>query len=156
MDIEVKSSGDIDLEILHNDGYIEKRSFHNQVLRNGRIVLAAGLANQTGGSFQWYVTGVAFGDGGTVGGTPRFVDDTIEGLFGTTLITKPVIAQINPDIPYQALFTTVLLFDELVGDVVNEMGLQLADGSFFSVATFGDISKTSSMQLTWNWRLTFV
>lgn len=151
----MRSVGKVSLEILQ-DGKVTTKKFNNKVLRSGRIALAKALANDFGADYEYFVTGISFGSGGTLGGSPRFVDDTREGLFGPTIITKPVISSINPDIPTQVTFTSVLTFEEAVGDVVNEMALKLRSGDYFSMVTFGDITKTSSMQLTFNWHITWL
>jgi hypothetical protein len=152
---ELGSRGHIDFEI-EDDGIISSFRVNNRILKSGRVNLAKSLANSFGDSFEYFITGISFGSGGTAGGSPRYVDDTREGLFGPTVITKPVIASINPDLPTQVTFTTVITFDEAVGSTINEMALKMRNGDYFSMATFGDITKSSSMQLTWNWRITFV
>lgn len=156
MDEIIRPSGTVYLTIEHKDGRREEIVMQNRVLLSGRMALAKTLTNEFGANFDFFVTGMAFGSGGTVGGVPRYVDDTREGLFGPTITTKSVISTINPDVPTQATFTSVLTFDDAVGNIINEMALKLHSGDFFSMATFGDITKTSSMQLTWNWRLNFV
>lgn len=152
----ISPKGSIFLTIEYDDGRIEERFSHNKVLRSGRTALAKALANDFGSSFDYFITGIAFGSGGTVGGSPRYVDETRSGLFGPTVITKAVISSINPDSPTQVTFTSVLTFDEAVGSVINEIALKMRSNDYFSMATFGDITKTSSMQLTFNWRLNFV
>ncbi len=139
-----------------DDGRTEYRTVKNRVLRSGRMNLAKALANNFGESFEYFVTGISFGNGGTSGGAPRYIDDTRTGLFGTTITTKGVISSINPDFPTQVIFTSVLTFDDAVGSTINEMALKLRNGDYFSMTTFGDISKTSSMQLTFNWSISLV
>lgn len=155
-DIEIASHGKIFLTCQNIDGTVAKMAVKNKVLLSGRSALAASLANMYNGEFPFYIVRVLFGNNGTVGGAPRFVDDSREGLFGATTLTKPVIATIDPDFSHQVTFTTTVTFAELVGNVINEMALEMANGDLFSMATFGDINKTASMQLIWNWRLTWV
>lgn len=152
----VKSVGTVSIEIQWKDGKKEVKEFSNRVLRSGRIAQTKALANDFGSSFEYFVIGISFGSGGTAGGSPRYIDDTRTGLFGPTITTKPVISSINSDMPTQVVFTSVLAFDEAVGDIVNEMALKLASDDYYSMATFGDITKTSSMQLTFNWKINFV
>jgi hypothetical protein len=97
-----------------------------------------------------------FGDGGTSGGTLKYVDTQRTGLFGITRASKPVISQIDPNIPSQVVFTSVLTFDDANGYALNEMALQMSNGDLYSMVTFADLNKTSSMQITFNWRLSFV
>jgi hypothetical protein len=155
-DTEIGSYGKIFLTVQNLDGTIAKTVVKNKVLLSGRNALARTLANDYTGPFQFYVARVLFGNSGTLGGSPRLVDDNRTGLFGPTTLTKPVIASIDDDFPQQVTFTTTVTFSELVGDTINEMALELANGDLFSMATFGDTSKTSSMQLVYNWKLTWV
>lgn len=153
----IHSSGIVSLDIEYADGRKEHREVKNKILRQGRINLVLALANQFNStSFDFFITGISFGSGGTVGGTPRYVDDTRDGLFGPTVITKPIIATVNPDFPTQVTFTSVIAFDEAVGSIINEMALQMASGDYFSMTTFGDITKTSAMQMVYNWRISMI
>jgi hypothetical protein len=138
------------------DGRRTTEVFHNTVLTLGRVAMASSLANELGGQFNYFITRMLFGDGGTVGGVPQFVDAGRTGLFGMTRANKPVIAQVDPLMPTQALFTSVLGFEDANGFVLSEMALQMNTGDFFSMTTFPDLSKTPQMQITWNWRLSFV
>ncbi len=155
-DIEISSHGKIYLKVENKDGTTATMAVKNKVLLTGRAALAASLANQYNGEFPFYIARVLFGSNGTLSGNPKFVEDTREGLFGVTTLTKPVIASIDTNLPQQVTFTTTVTFSELVGQVINEMALEMANGQLFSMATFGDINKSSSMQLIWNWRLTWV
>lgn len=152
----IQPKGVIDIGILYDDGRQELITVNNRILRSGRIAIVKALANDFGSSFEYFITNMAFGSGGTVGGSPRYIDETREGLFGPTVATKPVISSINSDVPTQVTFTSVLTFDEAVGDIINEMALKFFSDDFFSMATFGDITKTSSMQLVFNWRVNMV
>lgn len=148
--------GDIEAFFKYRNGKVEYRGWPNTVLNNGKAVLARTLAGDIGSSFQNYVCKMVFGDNGTIGDVPRFVDASREGLFGPAVISKNVIANIDPNNPTQVIFTAIMTYDDAVDATLNEMGLQLADESYYSVATFGDITKTSLMQITWNWKLSFV
>jgi hypothetical protein len=97
-----------------------------------------------------------FGDGGTADGSTKFVATSRNGLFGITQASKPVVASVDPNIPSQVIFTSVIAFSEANGAVLNEMALQMASGNLYSMVTFPDLTKTAQMQITWNWRLTFV
>lgn len=132
------------------------KTIFNKTLRSGRIALVKALSNQFGSAFGYFITGMSFGSGGTSSGTPRFIDDARTGLFGPTLITKPVIASINNDVPTQVTFTSVLTAGEIVGSTINEIALRMYSGDYFSMATFGDISKSSTMALTFNWSISLI
>jgi hypothetical protein len=134
----------------------EYRYFKNTVLTLGRVAMASSLANDIGNQFNFFISRMLFGDGGTVGGVPQFVDAGRNGLFGITRANLPVIAQVDPLMPTQAIFTSVIGFDQANGFVLSEMALQMNTGDFFSMATFPDLSKTPQIQITFNWQLSFV
>lgn len=151
-----RSLGKVTLRIDCGDGEYELIEFKNTVINNGKSIMAQSLAGEIGSSFLFYACKIVFGNSGTIDGVPRFVDAGREGLFGPAVVTKNVLATIDPDNPTQVIFTAILTYDDAVDQVLNEMGLQLADGSFFSIATFGDITKTALMQITWQWKILFV
>ena len=122
----------------------------------GRQALAKSLANDIGDVYEFYITRMLFGDGGTTGGVKKFVNASRTGLFGTTRLSKPVVSNVDTTIPEQVILTSVIAFDELVGIAINEMALLMANGSLYSLTTFPDLSKTSNMQITFNWRLNFI
>lgn len=141
---------------IEEGGVVRELIYKNKVLRSGRSALAKALANDFGSSFEYFITGISFGSGGTSGGTPRTVTEDREGLFGTTVITKSVISSINEDYPTTLNLTTVLGYDDANGSTINEMALKMRNGDFFSMATFSDLPKTSSHQYTFKWQLNFV
>ena len=149
--------GTIEGILEYQDGHQEVLSFKNNILIRGKEALAACLANQVGDQFDFFVARMLFGDGGTVSGTPRIVGSDRNGLFGITRVNKPVFATI----PYQnnsaqVIFTSVVGFEDGNGYPLNEMALQLSTGDLYSMATFADLNKTSSFQITWNWSISFV
>jgi hypothetical protein len=105
-----------------------------------------------------------FGDGGAVGGSPKAVNTERTALYGIKRVEKPVVANIDPNNGSQVTFTSVVSYDEGNGFDINEMALQLhgsvppggTSPSLYSMATFPGISKTSLMQLTFNWRISFI
>jgi len=151
-----RSKGIIEAVIDYKNGNREILSFDNAVLRSGREALASVLANQIGDNFEFFISRMIFGDGGTNGGVPKFVQTARSGLFGTTRVNKPVVASIDPATPSQVVFTAVISFSEGNGFTLNEMALVMDNGNLYSMATFSDLTKTSQMQITWNWRLSFV
>jgi hypothetical protein len=95
-----------------------------------------------------------FGNAGTTGGATRFVNTDRNALFcGTPVVRKPVISTVDGT---QVILTSVLTFSNAVGEVLNEMALAMYNEELYSMVTFPDFTKTGSMQITWNWRLTFV
>lgn len=153
---ESKCKGNIEVVIEYESGKIESINFSNTVLRTGRAALASALSNRIGDDFDFFISKMIFGDGGTQGGVPKQVGDERNGLFGSARVIRPVISNIDPNNETQVVFTSVIPFDEGNGYSLNEMALQLNNGDLYSMATFAGISKTSSMQITWNWRLSFI
>lgn len=138
------------------DGTKETREFPNTILRKGREALARSLANDVGSSYDYFISRMLFGDGGTSGGTLKSVETQRNGLFGITRASKPVISHVDANISSQAIFTSVLTFDDANGYAINEMALQMSNGDLYSMVTFADLNKTEVMQVTFNWRLSFV
>jgi hypothetical protein len=151
----LKSVGEVEI-IIQGDGTQEKRLISNAVLRGGREALAMCLAGQIGSSFDFYISQMVFGDGGSTGGVPNYVNSERNGLFGITRASKPVISNIDPNMPSQVVFTSVLTFDDANGYTISEMGLVMNNGNFYSMATFAGLGKTSSIQITFNWRISFL
>jgi hypothetical protein len=135
---------------------IDYEEIPNTVLRDGRIILARTLANKIGTVFSFYITRMVFGDGGSVDGVKKFVNADRNGLFGTTRLSKPVIATIDPNFPTQVIFTSVITFEDIVGVAISEMALQMNNGDLYSMTTFPDLTKTAEMAITFNWRLSFL
>ena len=148
--------GTVERIVEHLDGTIERSEVRNTILRLGREALSKSLANSISSTYDYYINRMIFGDGGTSGGTLKYVDTQRTALFGITRASKPVIASVDPNIPSQVVFTSVLTFDDANGYALNEMALQMANGDLYSMVTFSDLNKTSSMQITFNWRLSFV
>jgi hypothetical protein len=151
-----KCKGTVKGIITYDDGKEDLIYFNNTILRSGRAALASSLSNRIGNDFDFFVSKMIFGDGGTNGGIPRQVGDERTGLFGSARVVRPVISNIDPNNETQVVFTSVIPFADGNGFELNEMALQLNNGDFYSMATFAGISKTSSMQITWNWRLSFI
>lgn len=156
MNEDIKTLGYVYGIIEYFDGNKVPFEFKNTVLNKGREALAASLANNFTGEYNFYISRMVFGDGGTSGGSKKYVNTNRNGLFGTTRASKPVISSIDSNMPYQAIFTSVLRFDEANGYALNEMALQMGNDDFYSMVTFPDLNKTSDMQITFNWRLSFV
>jgi hypothetical protein len=156
MNENIKTLGEVYGVIENINGEKTPFGFKNTVLSKGREALAASLANNFTGDYNFYISRMVFGDGGTSGGTKKYVNTSRNGLFGTTRASKPVISSIDSNMPYQAIFTSVLRFNEANGYALNEMALQMSTGDFYSMVTFPDLNKTSDIQITFNWRLSFV
>jgi hypothetical protein len=152
----LKACGHVQAIIEYESGEKSFIEFPNTVLTNGREALAASLANSYGDTYNFYINRMLFGDGGTAGGITKYVNSNRNGLFGVTQASKPVISTVDPNIPSQVIFTSVLSFSEANGATLNEMALQMANGNLYSMVTFPDLTKTAQMQIVWNWRLSFV
>lgn len=153
---DIHSIGKVFLTINNEDGSSANIAVNNKVLLTGQNALAKMLANDYDGTFSFYIARVLFGNSGTVGGAPLLVDGSRTALFGAVTLAKPVIASIDPNYQNQVTFTTTVAFSELIGQVINEMALEMANGDLFSLVTFGDITKSSSMELIFNWKISFV
>lgn len=152
----VKLCGDVEAIIEYSDGRKERLAFKNAVLNKGREALAASLSNEIGDGFNFYINRMIFGDGGAIDGSIKTVSSNRNGLFGITRVSKPVISSVNPSIPSQVILTSVISSSEGNGFTLNEMAIQMANGNLYSMATFPNLSKTSQMQITWSWRLSFL
>ncbi|MEI8270235.1 MAG: hypothetical protein WCG45_02605 [bacterium] len=153
---KIKIKGDVQAIIEYDSGEIEIIEFPNTILATGKNAVASCLANEIGDSFNFYISRMIFGDGGTSGGSTKFVNANRNGLFGVTRASKPVIATIDPNISSQVIFTSVISKEEANGYPLNEMALKMANDDLYSMVTFPDLNKTNSMQITWNWRISMV
>lgn len=151
-----KPKGAVEIIIDYDDGRQEVVYRNNAVVRKAKEAHVLGLVNQIGDSWEYYIDKMLFGTNGTLTGVPKVVEDTRNGLFGTTLLSKSVASLVNPSVTTQAIFTTVVTFAEGNGSTLNEMALQMKSGDLYSMITLPGIAKTSAMQITFNWRLSFV
>ena len=140
----------------YKDGHQEINELSNTILVAGKMALASTLTNTIGPSFNLYIIRMIFRDGGTLNGVPPYVDSGRNGLFGTTRLSPPVIALIYPHLPIQAIFTSVIMFADILGVTINEMALQMSSGNLYSMTTFPDFTKTAEQQLTFSWNITYL
>jgi hypothetical protein len=152
----IKAKGDVEIIISFKDGKNEILDMPNTVLLTGRRALAKCLSNQIGDKFEFFITRMIFGDGGTQNGVKKFVNAGRQGLFGVTRLSKPALSNLDNSVPAQVIFTSVIRFDEAVGVTLSEMALQMSNGDLYSMITFPDLNKTEDMQITFNWRLNFI
>lgn len=158
LDSAIEVRGDVEAIITYLDGTQEVKNWRNTILAKGRQALAASLANGFGSQYSFYINRMIFGDGGTDGsGNKKVVNASRSGLFcGTPLASKPVISAVDPDVPTQVVFTSVLSVNDANNKTLNEMALQMANGDLYSMVTFPDLNKTNVMSIVWNWRLSFI
>lgn len=153
----LKPRGDVQMIIEYDSGEKKIFEFPNAVLNKGREAIAASLANNFGGTYNYFINRMIFGNAGVASGNLKYVDASRNGLFcGTPVASKPVISAVDPDIQSQVVFTSILSTTDAVGETLNEMALQMGSGDLYSMVTFPDLTKTGSMTITWNWRLSFV
>ena len=154
----IECKGEVEMTIEWDDGRVEKQLFKNTVLRDGRKALAASLANEFGDNYDYFISRMVFGDGGTSGGVPKFISEDRSGLFGSTILRKPIVSTLDPADLTQLIITSVVARDEAVGQTINEMGLEMNTDprQLYSMITFAGFSKTAQMQITWTWRLSFI
>lgn len=153
---DVKPQGTVEMIIEDINGKVEVLHVKNAILQTGRMALASCIANDINGSFNLFVARMVFGDGGTNSNVPKYIDASRNGLFGTTRSSKNIIANIDSNNLTQVVFTSVLTFGDANGFPLNEMALVLNTGDFYSMTTFPDINKVSTMQITFNWRISFI
>jgi hypothetical protein len=151
-----KTVGAVERIVEYKDGRRVVDNVRNTILKQGRRAFALSLANQIGDSFDFYITRMLFGDGGTANGEKKYVNSDRNGLFGVTRLSKPVLSNIDANASTQVIFTSVIKYDEAVGVTLNEMALQMSSGDLFSMTTFPDLTKTEEMQITFNWRISMV
>ena len=144
--------GSVSGKIIDKNGTEKVIDFKNAVLAGGRAELVKVLANNIG-SYEQFVSRMIFGDNGVDGSTLRYVNQDRTVLFGITRASKPVTASIDNSNPTQVIFTSVLGFSDANGYSLSEMGLVLNNDVLYSMATFSPLSKTSDIQIIWNWRI---
>lgn len=154
-DDNIKIKGILSVDIEDGD-LIETRTLNNTVLLGGKNAIVKGLAYDIGGSFQYYVDRMLFGDDGEESGVPRRVNPSNTSLFGNTRASVTANPSLLSDVPNQVVFTSVLTESHAVGYTLNEAALQMANGALFSMVTFSGIPKSDSMTLTFNWTLTVI
>ena len=148
-----KCYGHVTAQIIDKEGNNKIIEFKNAVLVGGRSELGKILPNKIGNTYEQFVSRMIFGDGGTDGTTVRYVDADRTGLFGLTRASKPVVANIDETNTTQVIFTSVLGFNDANGYSLSEMALVLNNDILYSMATFSPLSKTSDIQIVWNWRV---
>ena len=144
--------------IEYKNGEKEEIKFKNTLLSTGREALAACLANRLNDQFDFYISAMMFGDNGTTtDGVPKYVAADRTALFGNPIVTKPVLQQIDEAVPTQALFVSVLPYnDPSNGYALSEMALRMENYNLYSMATFPNLTKTDQMQITWTWTVSFI
>lgn len=144
-----KATGDVQIIVKTKNQPTIIINHHNKILRGAKVMATDALLNDFGDAFLGYVNAVIIGTNGVESGSPKVVDETRTGLFGTTLLTKPVIA--SRDETTRGVFTFSIGFDEGNGEDINEMALVMADGTLYSMTCFGSISKDDSKSIVCNW-----
>jgi hypothetical protein len=152
----VESKGFIDIKIEDKNGLVNEYTVKNTVLRTGRYALAKTITNNLDDNINLYVIRMIFGSSGTSGGQPKIVNTNRTSLFGPVVSEKPVLASIDSNNPTQAIFTSVLGYNDANGYALSEMALVLNDNTLYSMATFGDLNKTNQIQITFNWRINYI
>lgn len=153
--VQVRGDVEIVVEWLSGEKRVLER--RNTILTKGREALAKAISNSFTGTYDLYVNRMNFGDAGTADGGTKTVGADRNGLFcGTPVVSKPVIAQVDQNIQTQVVFTSILTTSEANGVALSEVGLQMSNGDYYSMMTFPDLNKTSDMQITWNWRISFI
>jgi len=152
-DSNIQPRGDVSCEIKYDNGKTENKVLANTILRDGKIALANMLANEETSYINAFLVGTNGVDGS---GNARYVDESRTGLFSTPLLTKNVIVSVDTAAPTTFTATSVILSSEGNGSDINEIGLRLSNDDLYAMLTFESIAKTSSMTLTFNWKISFL
>jgi len=160
LDQNVKTVGEVCCNIKYKNGKTITWNFPNTVVQTGRQALADALTNTLGGSGtnKIYIQYMNFGTNGVdSGGTPKIVAPDQNSLFGTApVVSKPVNSSTDSSLPTQAIFSSTLLYDDAVGSALSCMGLMMASGNYYSIVSFPVLTKTSSMEVNFIWRINFI
>lgn len=149
----IQPKGFIKVKIHFKDtGKEEWFQFNNMVLDGGKIFLTKCLLENS----KLTISNMIFGDGGISNGKPKEVMPNRDKLHGIVRIKKPVVSQIDPETPTQAIFSVVIPEDEGNEYPLNEMGLELSDGTLFSLSTFGNLDKNENMEVSYWWFVTML
>lgn len=155
----IKTTGSVTCNIKYKNGKICTWEFPNTVVLSGRQALAEALTNTLGnGTTSIYIQSMTFGTNGVdSGGVPKIVAPDQNSLFGASPVaTKPVSSSTDNGLPTQAIFSSTLLYDDAVGSALSCMGLIMANGNYYSIVSFPVLSKTSSMEINFVWRINFI
>lgn len=153
MDV-IKPKGFIKAKIkFKTTGETKTIEFHNMVLNGGKEFLAKCLLEGS----KPVIGNILFGDGGAEdNGQPKEVSPSRDKLHGVTRVKKPVVGQIDPETPTQVIFSVVINEEEGNEFPLNEMGLELSDGTLFSLSTFANLNKDDQMEISYWWFVSFV
>lgn len=152
----INSRGTIQFKTDFDDGTFSTSLVKNKILLGGRRSLAKTIGNLTGGNFQFYIARMLFGVNGTLNGSVKKVEENRTSLFGPIALAKPVIVSYDEDRPDQVIYTSVINKSELINQTINEIALEMANGELFSMATFGNVTKTGQMAITWNYKIVYL
>ena len=157
MNNNIKTKGTVERIIKYSDGRTETTTIENTVLLTGQMALAASLAGLFGDHYDYFIRYMVFGSGGMADGqTTRFVPVVQNKLFAPIGgATKGISAVIDPNIRTQVVFSVMLDFGDVNTDI-SEMALVMNNGDLYSMTTFPTLTKNQNMQITWNWRLSFI
>ena len=154
---ELKAVGSIDVSLEYKNGKKVKMATSNTILTIGRTMVVNLLIGDTGSYPSYFINRMTFGDNGLDGGSaPKIVTPNRTGLFGPVVATKSAVSTANPDNLTQAIFTSVLAYGDANGSMLSEMALLFNTGDYYSMVTFPGISKTSDMQITFNWAISLI
>lgn len=163
LNTNIQSVGYGDIIVENKNGDKQIYQFKNSILKTGREAIVKSLTHtlqactNTNGeytyAFPYFIKNMLFGNGGEVGGVPRAVSANQNGLYGVAVATKAVNSLINPNNSTQAVFTSVLTFNDGNGYTINEIGLQMGSSDLYSLSTFNGIAKTNQIQITFSWNI---
>ena len=153
---DIKTKGSIEIIVKNiKTNKIETRYKNNTVLLSGKANMAKCLASEVNDPFDFYINSMEFGTGGLDGGTPKTVNSDLNSLYTSAGVEVLVGRSWSNSLPQEASFTGTLNSETANGIDLSEAALKMADGTYFSLATFPALSKTSDLQITLNWTIIF-
>lgn len=145
-----------------DDEMVDEKTFPNTVLRSGRRLLAAAMGgNLLSSGFDAFINRMAFGNGGTdMSNRAIKVPETATTFLGgasnikDVVPTKAIMGQGDaPSVTFNSLLPQSALSN---GTRVTQIGLMMANDSFYSITTWGGFEKDSSVSNSISWRLTWL
>jgi hypothetical protein len=144
--------------IADSDGNIDLSS--NLVVNGGKNIMSRLIAGHNNGSGQKYIKFMSFGSGGhqisdpLVPLVPDYLDEELASEY-ESIGKKGVSYAFPSDESNSVIFTCLLNISEGNGLPFSEVGLWNEDGTMFARKTFGLITKTDTISLEFNWKITF-
>lgn len=149
-------SGIVFIQVENQHGVISEYEFKNTVLISGRRKLAMALSGNSGKQFDAYISHIAFGNGGTNSGVIIPVDETMStfvGGSGNIIEIVPASCSMLNSIGTTIVVTATVPNSKAFNvDKFDQVGLMLASGDMYAIATWNgaDYNKNVGNTIKWN------